>query len=145
MFEFASLLFGLSSAPRVFTKLMTPVVSQVRKQNIHQIVYLDDMLIMAEREALASNSLQSSGSPRFHDKPSKIQFFPIKQDGIFGFFDRLPDFDFCSSPGQGPKSKERMPEILDMQRVAVRDLARVLGHLTLTIQAVFPTSLHLSH
>ena len=47
MYEFVCLPFGLASAPRVFTKLMKPVVALLRQLGIRLIIYLDDMLIMA--------------------------------------------------------------------------------------------------
>ena len=48
MYEFACLPFGLASAPRVFKKLMKPVVGMLHQLGIRRIVYLDDMLIMAQ-------------------------------------------------------------------------------------------------
>ena len=50
MYEFACLPFRLSiaSAPRVFTKLMKPVVAQLGKKGIRLIIYLGDILIKAE-------------------------------------------------------------------------------------------------
>ena len=40
--EFVCPPFGLSSAPRVFTKAMKPFVSAVRNKGIRLVVYLDD-------------------------------------------------------------------------------------------------------
>jgi hypothetical protein len=51
--EFCCLAFGLSTAPGVFTKLMKPVVGAVRPRGIRLIIYLDDILIMAESYNLA--------------------------------------------------------------------------------------------
>ena len=45
--QFQALPFGLSSAPYVFTKLMKPMVSTLRKLGICLFLYLNDMLIMA--------------------------------------------------------------------------------------------------
>ena len=53
MYEFACLPFGLSSAPRIFTKLMKPVVGLLRQVVIRLIIYLDDLLIMAQSQDLA--------------------------------------------------------------------------------------------
>ena len=53
MYEFACLPFGLASAPRVFTKLMKPVVGLLRQLGIRLIIYLDDMLIMAQSRDIA--------------------------------------------------------------------------------------------
>lgn len=47
LWRFTSLLFGLSSAPFMFMKLMKPIVATLRKLGIRVILYLDAMLIMA--------------------------------------------------------------------------------------------------
>jgi hypothetical protein len=46
LFEFQCLPFGLSSAPRVFMKLLKPVVDLLRRRDIRSILFLDDMLVM---------------------------------------------------------------------------------------------------
>jgi len=56
MYEFACLPLGLASAPRVFTKLMKPVVGLLRQLGIRLVVYLDDMLIMAQSRDLARHA-----------------------------------------------------------------------------------------
>ena len=48
--EFACLPFGIASAPRVFTKILKPVIGLLRKQGIRLIIYLDDFLLMASTE-----------------------------------------------------------------------------------------------
>ena len=45
-YEFQCLPFGLSSAPRTFTKLLKPVMALLRLQGIRIVIYLDDMLIL---------------------------------------------------------------------------------------------------
>ena len=52
-FRVSCLPFGLASAPRVFTKLMKPVLSILRQRGICLIAYLDDFLIMGETRQLA--------------------------------------------------------------------------------------------
>ena len=47
LWEFTCLLFGLSSAPRVFTKVMKPVIGKVRSQGIRSVIYLDDMAVLS--------------------------------------------------------------------------------------------------
>lgn len=48
MWQFKALPFGLSRAPHTFTKLLKPVVSTLWRQGICLILYLDDILIMAQ-------------------------------------------------------------------------------------------------
>ena len=45
-YQFTCLPFGLTSAPRIFTKILKPVTGILTKMGIRIIVYLDDMLIM---------------------------------------------------------------------------------------------------
>ena len=45
-YEYVCLPFGLCSAPRVFTKLLRPVVAYLRSLGIRLIIYLDDLLIL---------------------------------------------------------------------------------------------------
>ena len=46
VYEFTSLPFGLSSAPRVFTKVLQPLIAYLRLQGVIIYVYLDDILIV---------------------------------------------------------------------------------------------------
>ena len=48
IFQFQVLPFGLSSAPRVFTKILKPVFSKMREEGFSVIGYIDDSLIFAE-------------------------------------------------------------------------------------------------
>ena len=47
IYRFRSLPFGLATAPRVFTK-MWPLVARMRETGLCIIVYLDDILVMAQ-------------------------------------------------------------------------------------------------
>ena len=52
-YEFTCLPFGLSSAPRVFTKILRPIMGFFRTQGIRGVIYLDDLLIMhQDRQAV---------------------------------------------------------------------------------------------
>ena len=46
-YQFRCLPFGLNIAPRVFTKLLKPIVALLRSQGAHMIAYLDDILLTA--------------------------------------------------------------------------------------------------
>ena len=47
-FQFQVLPFGLTSAPRVFTKILKPVFSKMREDGFSVLGYIDDSLILAE-------------------------------------------------------------------------------------------------
>ena len=46
-YEFTAMPFRLIVAPRVFTKMMKPVLASLRCQGVRLIIYLDDILVMA--------------------------------------------------------------------------------------------------
>ena len=46
-YEFTCLPFGYSLAPRVFTKILKPVVSHLRLNGLKIVIYLDDILLVA--------------------------------------------------------------------------------------------------
>ena len=45
LYQLKVLVFGLSTAPRIFTKVMKPVVAFIRAKDILIIIYLDDILL----------------------------------------------------------------------------------------------------
>ena len=57
-YEFNCLPFGLSSAPWVFTKTLKPVAALLRELGVRMVIYIDDILIMAESMELAKSKLQ---------------------------------------------------------------------------------------
>ena len=46
-FQFVTLPFGLASAPRVFTKVLAPILALLRRRGIAIVGYLDDLLLRA--------------------------------------------------------------------------------------------------
>ena len=52
VYQFNCLPFGLSSAPWVFTKTTRPVVATLRELGLRVIIYIDDILIIANTESL---------------------------------------------------------------------------------------------
>jgi hypothetical protein len=48
IFQFKVLPFGLSTAPRVFTKMLAPVIGLLHQRGVHIYPYLDDCLIVAK-------------------------------------------------------------------------------------------------
>ena len=91
LWRFASLPFGLSSAPFIFTKLMKPIVATLRKLGIRLIMHLDDMLVMAAAkeellgEEALSHSLGASDSLGFRDQHEEKCNTPGSGDGVSGF------------------------------------------------------------
>ena len=91
--EFAFLPFGLATAPRVFTKLMKPVVAALRQRGIRLIIYLDDILIMAESQALAlhhaASTLNLLEGLGFYSQLQQVPVNPLPEYRVFGLSDQF--------------------------------------------------------
>ena len=51
-YQFNCLPFGLTSAPRAFTKILKAAMTILRSLGLRLIIYIDDILLMAEKEPL---------------------------------------------------------------------------------------------
>ena len=58
-FRFTCLSFGLYSAPWVFTKTLKPALAVLRQRGIQMIVYIDDILLIAESKEQALDQSQA--------------------------------------------------------------------------------------
>jgi hypothetical protein len=56
-YQFKVLPFGLSTAPRVFTKVLAPVVGYLHQNGVHLFPYLDDCLLVAKNPAILHQSI----------------------------------------------------------------------------------------
>ncbi|KAN0025784.1 hypothetical protein ACTFIU_000047 [Dictyostelium citrinum] len=65
--------FGLSTAPRIFTMLLRPVLRMLRELNISVIAYLDDLLIFGstKEECLSNLDNETVSQTRFQVKSRK--------------------------------------------------------------------------
>ena len=147
--EFACLPFGLATAPRVFTKLMKPVVGALRQRGIRLIIYLDDILIMAESQDLAfhhaASTLNLLEGLGFIVNYQKSQLLPCQEMEFLGF---LIDSNAMTLQLPGEKLRKicrKCQNLLDQTTISVRELSKFLGLLTSSIQAIFPAPIHYRH
>ena len=88
-YEFTCLPFGYSLAPRVFTKVLQPVISHLRENSYRVVIFLDDIHFIGSsvEECLSKLSflrdlLQSLG---FVINVNKSQLFPVTRIVYLGF------------------------------------------------------------
>ena len=94
LYEFVWLPNGLSSVPRIFTKLLKPALARLRDDGVLLVVYIDDIILLAnESETLvtyihkATTLLKSLGFP-IHE--GKFLFVPSQKVAFLGFvFDSI--------------------------------------------------------
>lgn len=76
LLEYTCLAMGLSSAPRVFKKLLKPVLSELRSRGHQPVMYIDDCYVQAETFDMCLENINDTvnifGKPRFCHQPRKI-------------------------------------------------------------------------
>lgn len=102
--SFKSLPFRLATAPRAFIKLLQPWAAKMQWTGVHLVVYLDDILVMAQSQELlrqhmqvVASSLQSVGFSLNHKRSVWRSSQVI---GFLGFHD-----DLCGDREDEPHSQ----------------------------------------
>ena len=136
--EFQCHPFGLSSAPRVFTKLLKPVVGFLRCQGIRLVIFLDDMLVLTQsKEDLVPQMDQIAqlfNLLGFLINHEKSQLNPTQQIQFLGF---LIDSQNLMTQLTQEKTELLVKTSRNIRNLTVRDLARLIGRMTATTPAVF--------
>lgn len=135
--EFTCLPFGL-------TKLLKPVVAQLRKMGI--IIYLDDILIMAESREISLehtttiiNLLTSLGFIINKDKSVTNPTLELK---FLGFLVNSTTMSLYLPKDKVKGIRKDCQRTLTNPIVSIRKLSRLVGKLSASTQAVFPAPLH---
>jgi len=134
IFEFTCLLFGLSSAPRTFTKLLRPAMAHIQAQGVRLIVYLDDILVMHQlKESLGQQTnmiaqlLQSLG---FTVNQQKSNLTPSQRIQFLGFVIDSMLMKLFLPEEKVQRISHMCQNLLQKGRVTIRQLSQLLGRMT---------------
>ena len=145
-YEFTAMPFGLNVAPRLFTKIMKPVVASLRSQGVRLIIYLDDILIIASsietlnrHKTLAISLLESLG---FLINYEKSNLTPSQQIVFLGMLVDSASMQFILPQQKAVQIQKECRLLLNTNRPTIRHLSRVLGLLEACRPAVWSAPLH---
>ena len=131
LFQFRSMPMGLSSAPRLFTKVMKPVLAELRKKGIVCMGYIDDLLVLApSKEECAKNVtvvvefLQQMG---FLVNQEKSQLKPEQKLKYLGFMVDTSQMKVFLPQDKTQKLIELADMLLQTKQLRVQDLAQFIG------------------
>ena len=131
LFEFICLPFGLSSAARVFTKVLKPFVRSIRNKGIRLIIHLDDMVIISSSRELSSQEaaivVQITESLGFKKKERKISFYSLTKDSILGYVTDSAEMTVSLPEEKVNKLKEQTLGLWEKPQYSSRELAHVIG------------------
>ena len=137
VWRWRALPFGLSEAPRIFTKVMRTPISFLRNQGIRVVAYLDDLLIMAESEEQSvahtgrvSELLTSLG---FTLNLRKSELNPSKVITFLGTVINSVSMSFSLHDSKWKLLKADLRRISEWTHVTARQLAAIVGKLNWTI------------
>ena len=149
IYEFNCLPFGPSSAPWVFTNTLKPVAALLREMGVRLVVYIDDILILAEsrqrvhEQAQALVYLLECLGFIINSKKSVLTLAQI-----IDFLGVTVDTVLMQLKLPGEKIKNICAEAWNLQREAVvsaRALSRLIGKMNATSQVIPPAPLFYRH
>lgn len=130
LFEFICLPFGLSLAPRVFTKVLKPFVASIRNKGIRLVIYLDDMAIISSSRELSSQEagivVQILESLGFIINKEKSVLFPSQKIVFLGYVIDSVARTVSLPEEKLNKVKEQTLSLSRKPQCSIRELAHVI-------------------
>lgn len=140
LYQYSCLCFGLSTAPRVFTKLLKPVLAKLRSEGIVLVAYLDDFLIFgrsfAECKANTDKVILIFEKLGFIIHKEKSQLTPCQEIQYLGF-----RFNSIHKTIRLPKEKQTKvvkacKQMLHKVQHSIQSVAELIGYLVAACPAV---------
>ena len=139
-YQFKCLPFGLACAPWVFTKILKPLAAQLRQLGMRVIVYIDDILILAESKELARDHvigliclLENLGF--VVNKPKSI-LEPTQSIEFLGFSLDSVHQELSLPSGKVKKIRAETRHLLEANQITARKLSQLLGRLQAATRAI---------
>jgi len=149
LYQFTAMPFGLSPAPREFTRLLKPIVGILRKLGIRVLIYLDDLIIMNQNPQdliVERNStlwlLQMMG---FVIDWEKSALKPTQQLDYLGFQINSRNMTLSLPEKKLQDLITLCHSTLKNPSITVRQLSKLIGKLNASVMAVLPAPLHYRH
>lgn len=146
IYQWKVLPFGLSSAPRLFSKILSTALSPLRQNGMKYIQYLDDILLIADDAATAQAHINLLAGWLVHlgfqlGLKKSIQI-PVRRIDFLGFTLDAPTMQI-SVPSEKLHTLTRgMNMLATGVPTTARRLAAVLGLLSSLSPAVLPAHIH---
>ena len=146
-YQFKCLPFGLSAAPRVFTKLLKPVVGLLRQIGVRMIIYLEDILLLHQSLDLLEILVSQVVCQLFEAlglliNRKKSLLAPTQQIEFLGFQICYLTLRIQTPSEKLRKIRQDALRLLSQTTVSMRELARFVGKTSATTRAIQAAPLH---
>lgn len=146
-FQYRAMPFGLRSAPRIFTKVMSVVGAFLRKQLIHIFMYLDDWMLKNQNKNLLTKQLHYTqdllGKLGLMINKDKSCLTPTQTLEYLGAIIQLKEGLVYPSEDRFKDINHMISAILHLQTVEARVMLRLLGLMASCIDLVPWARLHM--
>ena len=145
-YQFKCLPFGLTSAPRVFTKVLKPLIAYVRRLGLRICIYLDNRLILnSQRDgamtdvSLMLHLLKNLG---FILNMEKSILFPSQEMEFLGVLVSSIHMSFSFKERKVLNLRNDCRRFLNSRTASQSDLARLIGKMIAAKAAILQAPLH---
>ena len=139
-FQFTCLPFGLSCAPWTFTKVMKPLMALLRAWGVRIIIYIDDMLVLAESRELAAQQLETLlfllEALGFIVNTEKSHLYPIQKLEFLGLLVDSQSLQLALPREKLGQIRREAGLLCRKQLVTTRQLSQFVGKLNAATQAL---------
>ena len=146
IFQYNALPFGLTTAPRVFTKVLKPALSHLRSKGIRMVAYLDDLLLIGktkeETESVFRTTVALLEELGFVVNSEKSRSTATQVIEFLGFVIDSRSMQFQLPQTKVKAIRKSCRQVLQTQTQTIRQLAHLVGVLVATRLAVAPAPLH---
>ena len=131
LYEFLAMPQGLTSAPRIFTKILKPAMAKLRGEGCICMAYLDDILVLADSKescTLATNKVvELVKSLGFIVNFQKSELTPTKSLVYLGYMLNTVTMQVSLPEEKVTKIKVACQSLLDCESVTLTSLAEIIG------------------
>lgn len=135
-YQFKALVMGLSTSPRVFTKLLKPVFAHLRSLGHVSTAYIDDYCLQGDSYDSCLNNIRDTihliDSLGLTVHPEKSILIPTKQIVFLGFLLCSVTMTVRLTPEKTIEIVEFCKIIIEKRRVTMREFAKLIGKLVAT-------------
>ena len=144
-YQFTCLPFGLSSAPWVFTKTLKPAIALLRELGVRIIVYIDDMLLLAETRSSLRNHIAGTRyileCLGFTVNQDKSIMEPTQEIEFLGITINTKQMIMCLPTEKLKKIQADARNLLGEAVTSARKLARLIGKMNASARVIPPAPL----
>ena len=139
-YKYVCLPNGLSPTPRIFTKLMKPVLSSLRKKGHQVMIYLDDLFFLGDTFEECKDAVIGTCDLLiklgFCIHPDKSQLIPVQKVEYLGFTLDSTSVTVSLTGIIQQKIKTLIGEIHQSKKLKIRQIAKVLGTFETSLPAI---------